>query len=132
MGKIYIILISLGLYFFSPGHTVAQCPEAGQVKAQASNTQSFREGSGVLTFTIDSQASFKWQNYRIRLWDESKQTYVYDDNAPSFLNVTSAKVSGNAIRFDQLPEGKYSLELHGCGCEYTRFSVSSSPGTLSN
>ena len=129
MGKFYITLISMCLMIIGCQFSWAQCPAEHQVQSQASNQASFELNEGEIIFSISSQLSFQRENYRIRLWEESSQRYIYDDNAPPFLNVPVLEVSDQRITFSKLPEGHYTLELQGGECHYRRYaSVQPSKG----
>jgi hypothetical protein len=132
MGKFYMISFSLCCCLLGQFSASAQCPTPGQVEVRASNAQSFDEGTGELTFRLAEVGSFERDSFRIRLWDEAKESYVYDDNAPPFLNITEPTIKKREITFSRLPKGNYSLELHGGGCEYMRYPAGQSSGNLSN
>ena len=132
MGKFYITLISLFGLLFSAEGALAQCPDSGQVQSEISSEESFERKEGVLTFHITVQQTFQRENYRIRLWEEGSQRYVFDDNAPAFLNVPELSVSDQTISFIKLPRGEYSLELHGGECQYQRFAAPNPSKVQSN
>lgn len=123
MGKFYITLISLCGLLLSTHVAWAQCPEKSQIQSELSSEETFDRNEGIISFSISAQLTFQRESYRIRLWEEGSQRYVFDDNAPPFLNVPELSVSGQTLSFTQLPQGKYFLELHGGDCQYQRFAA---------
>ncbi|WPP49449.1 hypothetical protein [Catalinimonas niigatensis] len=131
MGKFYMTLISLCIYFLSLQNGLAQCPQPEQLNIQTTDARSFEDNSGEIVFTFSAEVTFNRDQYRIRLWDHDEQRYVYDDNNPDFLNITTALVSNGKISFASLPKSSYALELHGGDCQYARFEVGGHLGNKS-
>lgn len=118
-----------GLLFslmFAAGVARAQCPGEADVEIEVSGRQSFEEGKGVLTFSF-SQPLFSEANrkqYRVRLYEKVSERYIYDDNNPPSLNTVKISIFQNReVKFEDLPHGDYTLELHGKECQYQRFNV---------
>ena len=122
MGKFYFTLIGIIGLLSCYQACWAQCPDYGQVTSQRSSLESFETGEGEVIFTISGQ-SFHRESYRIRLWEDKTQRYVYDDNAPAFLNKPLLNTEGPQISFTQLTEGNYTLELHGGECTHQMFKM---------
>ena len=112
----------LGL-LFSCHLSWAQCPGQDQVDSITNDLSLFETSKGELTYIIGGQQKFQRESYRIRLWEEKTQKYIYDDNAPSFLNIPQLAINGQEIVFSELPEGHYTLELHNDECQYQKYGT---------
>ena len=104
--------------------TYGQCPSPDYTHIQQTEAASFESSQGEIHFDFTEGETPNGSNYRIRLYDQVSERFVYDDNQPPFLNtVPSPAVEASKIKFTELPKGNYVLVLHGGACNQQMYEV---------
>ena len=104
--------------------TFGQCPSPTHTYIQQTEAESFDSSRGEISFEFTDGVTPDGSNYRIRLYDQVSERFVYDDNNPPFLNtVHSPAVEASKIKFMHLPKGDYMLVLHGGACHQQVYEV---------
>lgn len=101
-----------------------QCPSPIHTHIQQTEASSFESSQGEIHFDFTDGETPNGSNYRIRLYDQVSEQFVYDDNNPPFLNtVPFPTVEASKIKFTDLPKGNYVLVLHGGACDQQVYEV---------
>lgn len=101
-----------------------QCPSPTHTHIQQTEAASFELSQGEISFDFSDGELPDGSNYRVRLYDQVSERFVYDDNHPSFQNIVPVPtVKSGQIKFTELPKGNYLLVLHGGTCNQQVYEV---------